>query len=115
MARAKKEDNQEEKDRIAARRKILNAKRRAACLRANNREMQDIKDLRRQLTRKLTLTKREKQMDAATKEAITEEVMAIRWSLRERVKQMNAQIRTFDYAKQWRSFLCKYKQSRQVT
>ena len=114
MARAKKLDNQEEQDRINARRKILNAKRRAACLQANSREMQAIKDLRRQLTKKMTLAKRGKNMDDATREAIKEEVMATRWSLRQRVKEMNGQIKAFDYSKQWRSFLGKYKQSRQA-
>ena len=117
MALAKKEDNQnnqKEKDRINARRKVLNAKRRAACFRANSREMQAIKDLRRELTRKMTLAKRGKHMDAATREIVKEEVMRKRWSLRQRVKELNGQIKAFDYAKQWRSFLAKYKQSRQA-
>ena len=114
MARAKNEDNKEEIDRINARRKILNAKRRAACLRANSREMQTIKELRRQLTKKMTLAKRGKHIDAATREVIKEEVMATRWSLRQQVKEMNGRIKAFDYTKQWRSFLDKYKQSRQA-
>ena len=58
MALAKKNDDDDEKDRIKARREVLNAKRREACLRANSKEMQAIKERRRSLTRQMTRAKR---------------------------------------------------------
>ena len=112
MALAKKLDNQEEKDRIKdkinARREVLNAERRAACLRANSREWQAIKDKRRELTREMTRARRAKKKGEASADATMERVMTERSSLKQRVKKMNNQI------KQWQLFVSQYKQSRQA-
>ena len=105
MALAKKQpDNQEEIDRINARRSVLNAKRRAACLRANSREMQEINKKRRQLTREMAKAKRHDDNQAK------ERIKAIRQDLRNQVKQMNEQVSSFNYTQNGRSFLTTYRQ-----